>query len=101
MGVFYRDGVGAGQEDNVRAQEVEQIKAFFERQGMNVKFTFIIVAKRINTRFYKKQGNQYVNPPSGSVFDDVVTLPERYDFFIGESVHSRPHDAQQELLYYL
>jgi len=162
--VFYRDGVGAGQEDNVRAQEVEQIKAFFERQGMNVKFTFIIVAKRINTRFYKKQGNQYVNPPSGSVFDDVVTLPERYDFFIvsqsvrqgtvnptsynviddtsgwtpdiiqkltyklthlyynwpgvvkvpmvcqyahklafliGESVHSRPHDAQQELLYYL
>merc|ERR1711953_760814 len=83
-----------GQEDNVRAQEVEQIKAFFERQGMNVKFTFIIVAKRINTRFYKKQGNQYVNPPSGSVFDDVVTLPERYDFFIvsqlarsGKSTH--------------
>merc|ERR1739849_17392 len=41
-----------------------------------------IVAKRINTRFYKKQGNQYVNPPSGSVFDDVVTLPERYDFYL-------------------
>jgi aubergine-like protein len=162
--VFYRDGVGAGQEENVRAQEVEQIKLFFKEKGMNVKFTFIIVAKRINTRFYKKQGAQFVNPPSGSVFDDVVTLPERYDFFIvsqsvrqgtvnptsynviednslwspdiiqkltyklthlyynwpgvvkvpmvcqyahklafliGESVHARPHDAQQELLYYL
>merc|ERR1712226_286792 len=71
-----------GQEENVRAQEVEQIKLFFKEKGMNVKFTFIIVAKRINTRFYKKQGAQFVNPPSGSIIDDVVTLPERYDFFI-------------------
>ena len=27
-------------------------------------------------------GNNAVNPPSGSVFDDVVTLPERYDFYL-------------------
>ena len=71
--VFYRDGVGAGQEDNVRAQEVEQIKAFFERQGMNVKFTFIIVAKRINTRFYKKQGNQ--------VLFKIITLKREVNLF--------------------
>ena len=36
-------------------------------------------------KFYKKaapaQGD-YINPPSGSVFDDVVTLPERYDFYL-------------------
>ena len=71
--MFYRDGVGAGQEDNVRAQEVEQIKAFFGRQGMNVKFTFIIVAKRINTRFYKKQGNQ--------VLFKIITLKREVNLF--------------------
>ena len=26
--------------------------------------------------------NQPTNPPSGTVVDDVVTLPERYDFFL-------------------
>ncbi len=25
---------------------------------------------------------QYINPPSGTVADDVVTCPERYDFFL-------------------
>ena len=27
-------------------------------------------------------GNRPTNPPSGTVVDDVVTLPERYDFFL-------------------
>merc|ERR1712211_143034 len=34
-----------------------------------------------NTRFFRMNG-QPSNPPSGSVVDDVVTLPERYDFFL-------------------
>merc|ERR1712111_309026 len=46
------------------------------------KFTYIIVSKRVNARFYKMDGNNAVNPPSGSIFDDVVTLPERYDFYL-------------------
>jgi hypothetical protein len=25
---------------------------------------------------------QYINPPSGTIADDVVTCPERYDFFL-------------------
>ena len=28
------------------------------------------------------EGRNAVNPPSGTVVDDVVTLPERYDFFL-------------------
>ena len=45
--------------------------------------TFIIVSKRINTRFFTGavQGS-YGNPPSGTIVDDAVTLPERYDFFL-------------------
>ena len=41
-----------------------------------LKFTYVIVSKRINTRFFKT-GAQPANPPSGTVVDDVVTLPER------------------------
>jgi aubergine len=40
--------------------------------------TFIIVSKRINTRLFA--GNS--NPPAGTVADSVITLPERYDFYL-------------------
>ena len=80
--VFYRDGVGEGQVEQVRTQEVDVIRELLG--SLNVmKFTFLIITKRINTRFYKiNPDRQIVNPPSGSIFDDVVTLPERYDFFV-------------------
>ena len=32
--------------------------------------------------FTGNKPNQYGNPNSGTVVDDVVTLPERYDFFL-------------------
>ena len=41
-----------------------------------LKFTYVVVSKRINTRFFKA-GAKPENPPSGTVVDDVVTLPER------------------------
>jgi len=47
-----------------------------------VKFTYIIVSKRINTRLFRINGGKPTNPPSGTVADDKVTLPERYDFFL-------------------
>ncbi|XP_076292717.1 aubergine isoform X2 [Lasioglossum baleicum] len=78
--VIYRDGVGEGQVSHVFDHEVEQIKA--KLKGIYgeapVKMAFIIVTKRINTRFFYN-GN---NPPPGTVVDDVVTNPMRYDFFI-------------------
>ena len=81
--IYYRDGVGEGQILQVREQEVNELLKLFKEHNLNIQFTYVIVAKRINTRFYKMDNkNQFVNPPSGSVFDDVVTLPERYDFFI-------------------
>ena len=27
-------------------------------------------------------GKRVINPPSGTVVDDVITCPERYDFFL-------------------
>ena len=73
----FRDGVGDGQIPYVVEHELEAITKCFKEAGMDtVKFTYIIVSKRINTRFFRMNGKPS-NPPSGTVVDDVVTLPER------------------------
>ena len=72
-----RDGVGDGQIPYVMEHEVAAIEDCFKKTGMEtVKFTYIIVSKRINTRLFRTNGKPS-NPPSGTVVDDVVTLPER------------------------
>jgi len=43
---------------------------------------FIIINKKINTRIFSKERNSYENPLPGTVVDDVITLPERYDFYL-------------------
>ena len=73
-----RDGVGDGQIPYVLEHEVAAIEKCFKECGMEgVKFTYVIVSKRINTRFFR-DGGKASNPPSGTIVDDVVTLPERY-----------------------
>ncbi|XP_076749103.1 aubergine [Xylocopa sonorina] len=78
--VIYRDGVGDGQVPYVFDHEVEQLKAkLTDIYGPTpVKMAFLIVTKRINTRFFLNNNN----PPPGTIVDDVVTNPLRYDFFI-------------------
>ncbi|ODM95895.1 Protein piwi, partial [Orchesella cincta] len=43
--------------------------------------TFIVVSKRVNTRLMMMKMNLQ-NPPPGTIVDEVVTLPERYDFLL-------------------
>merc|ERR1712200_395628 len=65
--------------------EVKSIRDTLLRAGLqekDLKFTFIVVSKKINTKIIKKEGTTQSNPPSGTIVDDVVTLPERYDFFL-------------------
>merc|ERR1712112_247776 len=84
MGI-YRDGVGDGQIQYVIDHEITAILSCLAKAGLpedQVKFTYIIVNKKINTRIMQMEGRNAVNPPSGTVVDDVVTLPERYDFFL-------------------
>ena len=86
--MFYRDGVGDGQIEQVHSQEVKRIEekmaALYNRfgDGKTPKFTFIIVNKRLNTRIFQNKGNRVSNPDSGTVVDTTITLPERYDFFL-------------------
>lgn len=79
--IIYRDGVsGDGQTRQIYETEVEALRKKLEElyYGPNYKMMFIIVSKRINTRFfYNRQ-----NPFAGTIVDDVVTSPFKYDFYL-------------------
>ncbi|KAJ1526745.1 hypothetical protein ONE63_008324 [Megalurothrips usitatus] len=77
--LIYRDGVGEGQIPFVHSTELEAIKAKLAQVCPETKMTFVIVTKRINTRVFT---DRCQNPPPGTVIDDVVTDPEKYDFFL-------------------
>ena len=79
--VIYRDGVGEGQLPYVYEHEVEQVKRKLSEiygDPALVKMSFIVVTKRINTRFFNRENN----PPPGTIVDDIVTNPLKYDFFV-------------------
>lgn len=80
--MIYRDGVGEGQfqfvVDHELKQVREQLESVYQRHGKELRMAFIVVTKRINTRIFN--GDQ--NPPPGTVVDDVITMPERYDFYL-------------------
>lgn len=86
--VVYRDGVGDGQIPYVKEHEVELIKKKLSTElytNQPLRMAFIIVSKRINTKIFQSRGSgpkNDFNPPPGTVVDDVITLPERYDFYI-------------------
>lgn len=83
--LFYRDGVGEGQTNYVHEHELKNLldKLKLMYQAVPVKLAYVIVSKRINTKFFRPSHREpFENVPAGTVIDDVVTLPERYDFFI-------------------
>ncbi|XP_054710700.1 piwi-like protein 1 [Uloborus diversus] len=83
--LFYRDGVGDGQIRYVREWEVKQFVGVINEtigQQRGTRYAFIVVNKRVNAKFFAQAGNSYSNPPPGTVIDNTVTRPDRYDFFL-------------------
>lgn len=88
--VVYRDGVGDGMIAHVFKTEVALMREVLNRIAPvdTPAFAFVIVTKRINTRFFHKYinphggGNSLENPPPGTCVDHTVTKPERYEFFL-------------------
>lgn len=87
--IFYRDGVGEGQLQEVLKIEIPNILEGFKKinPDYNPDFCEVVVTKRINDRFFVPNGkpgnggNKYYNPPSGTlVMDQVVS--KNYDFFL-------------------
>lgn len=86
--LFYRDGVGDGQIAYVSQHEVENVKnalkKIYEQHGQSeVRFLYIIVTKRINTRIFFDGRN----PNPGTCVDDVITCPEKYVFTIIQTIY--------------
>ena len=70
--------MGDGQIPYVIEHEIAAIEDCFKKTGMEgMKLTYIIASKSINTRLFRINGGKPTNPPSGTVADDKVTLPER------------------------
>ncbi|XP_067125118.1 piwi-like protein 1 [Centruroides vittatus] len=81
--LFYRDGVSDGQIRYVLDHELKQIQSVLSKTYSDpVRFAFVIVNKRISTRFFKTHNNGFANPPPGTIVDSEVTRPGRYDFFL-------------------
>ncbi|XP_054728354.1 protein piwi [Anastrepha obliqua] len=82
--LFYRDGVGEGSLRQVYEHEVKDVVEKLEQEYKRVgsekppMFAYVVVSKSINTRLFARGRN----PPPGTIVDDVVTCPERYDFFL-------------------
>lgn len=80
--LFYRDGVSEGQTHYVVEHELNHLRKTLEKHyeiaEQELRFAFIIVNKKLNTRIFK--GDR--NPIPGTIVDDVITLPERYDFYL-------------------
>jgi len=82
---IYRDGVGEGQTKFVYETELVQIRNRLEEMyeqfgnGGKLRLAFVVVSKNINTRIFMSNER---NPPPGTLVDDVITLPERYDFYL-------------------
>ncbi|XP_050028085.3 piwi-like protein 1 [Dermacentor andersoni] len=83
--IFFRDGVSDGQIPQVREWEIEQIISSLDAlfPGVDHKLAFVVVTKRITTRFFSHlPSGGYGNPLPGTVVDTEVTRPERYDYFL-------------------
>ncbi|XP_077652592.1 piwi-like protein 3 [Urocitellus parryii] len=81
--VVYRDGVGDGQLQALLDHEISQLVGYLENEcPYSIKLTFIVVKKRINTRFFLQHNRKLGNPAPGTVVDMMVTRQQWYDFYI-------------------
>eukprot|EP01080_Neovahlkampfia_damariscottae_P008147 gene8147-12608_t len=83
--IFYRDGVGEGQLDDLLDKEVAGIEKCFKTLKIKdpPKLTYFVVLKRIHTRLFKELGqNNFVNPSPGTIVDTGITNHEALEFFL-------------------
>ncbi|XP_054725856.1 protein argonaute-3 [Anastrepha obliqua] len=82
--IIYRDGVGDGQLPLCSGHEIPQLEIACKRafKDYTVKITFIVIQKRINTRYFAMNGTNADNPPPGTVVDNSITRSKMYDFYL-------------------
>lgn len=72
--LVFRDGVGDGQLKHCRDFEITQFENCLESCSLNIKLTFVVIQKRINTKvFLNKSISDYENPPPATIMDNTLT----------------------------
>ncbi|TMW48791.1 hypothetical protein DOY81_006130 [Sarcophaga bullata] len=81
--VIYRDGVGDGQLALCETYEIPQFESACKRMlNHTINLTFVVVQKRINTRYFMVNNGNAENPLPGTVVDNSITRANYYDFFL-------------------
>lgn len=77
--IFYRGGKGEGDLPYIKETEVsilvERLRAFYAEKEQHLKLVYIVVTKKINTRFFLANSERHIDP--GTVVDNTITLDER------------------------
>jgi eukaryotic translation initiation factor 2C len=84
--LYYRDGVSTGQYEQVKKDELVQIRQAYEAivKKPLKKLTAIVAVKRHHTRLYpiKDQGMKNGNCVPGTMVDSGITSPYFSDFYL-------------------
>jgi len=67
--IIYRDGVGDGDIEKMKEDEVKQILELYVENGFKPDITYIAVNKKTTTRFFETSNS---NPTPGTVVDTIV-----------------------------
>lgn len=77
--IFYRGGTGEGDLPYIKETEVsileERLRAFYAEKEQDLKLVYMVVTKKINTRFFLANSDRHIEP--GTVVDNTITLDER------------------------
>lgn len=83
--LFFRDGVGEGQFEEVLRSELPVLKAALRAvggEGYDPAVTMVLVQKRHHTRLFPENMNREKNVCAGTVVDTTITHPRNFDFFL-------------------
>jgi aubergine-like protein len=83
--VVYRDGVSEGEIQHVYEVEIKQIQEALDSVAGKgaIRLAFIIVTKRVSSRFFLQIGKTNAcNPFPGTVIDHTVTRQGKFDFYL-------------------
>ncbi|ODN04208.1 Piwi-like protein 1 [Orchesella cincta] len=83
--IVYRSGLRDGQcgDKTELGLMRDKIKSIYKESGqIEPTLTFIVVAKKIITRLFAEDKVGWNNPDPGTVVNDVITYPERCDFYL-------------------
>jgi len=84
MIMFYRDGIGMGQYNEVREIEIKAIlQGLQESFGDKApKLAYIVLTKRINDRFFEQGNRGLSNPSGGLIIQSQVVSDSIFDFYM-------------------